>query len=73
MHTKLGFRADIKVPVKGDVYFDGIKAPENALFLIGVLEYDFTEQVVSGRLGMSGIWRKAFSVDFLGIGNIYLG
>lgn len=73
VNTKIGFRADIKVPVKGEVFFDGIKAPESALFLVGGLAYDFTEQVVSGILGMRGFWRKAFSIDFLGIGNIYLG
>lgn len=59
--------------MKGEVFFDGIKAPESALFLVGGLAYDFTEQVVSGILGMRGFWRKAFSMDFLGIGNIYLG
>ena len=72
-HIKMGFRADIKVPVNGEIYRDGIKAPNSELFLFGVLEYDFTEQQVAGKLGMRGIWRKAFFIPFLGIGNIYLG
>ncbi|XP_067053119.1 uncharacterized protein [Acropora muricata] len=72
-HIKMGFRADIKIPVNGDVYRDGIKAPNSELFLFGVLEYDFLEQQVAGKLGMRGIWRKAFFIPFLGIGNIFLG
>ena len=72
-HIKLGFRADIKIPVNGDIYRDGIRAPNSELFLFGVLEYDFQQQIVSGKLGMRGIWRKAFFIPFLGIGNIFLG
>ena len=72
-HIKIGFRADIKVPVNGDIYRDGIRAPNSELFLFGVLEYDFQEQVVGGKLGMRGIWRRAFFIPFLGIGNIFLG
>lgn len=72
-HIKMGFRADIKIPVNGDIYRDGIKAPNSELFLFGVLEYDFLQQVVAGKLGMRGIWRKAFAIPFLGIGNIFLG
>ena len=45
-HIRLGFRADLKIPVNGDIYRDGIRAPNSELFLFGVLEYDFTEQVV---------------------------
>ena len=69
----MGFRADIKVPVNGEIERDGIIAPSNELWLFGVLEYDFSEQQVAGKLGMRGIWRKAFFIPFLGIGNIYLG
>ena len=72
-HIKLGYRADIKVPVNGDIYRDGIRAPNSELFLFGVLEYDFTEQEVAGKLGMRGIWRRAYFIPFLGIGNIFLG
>ncbi|KAL9979352.1 hypothetical protein ACROYT_G017003 [Oculina patagonica] len=72
-HIKMGFRADIKVPVNGEIYRDGIRAPGSELFLFGVLEYDFLEQQVAGKLGMRGIWRKAYFIPFLGIGNIYLG
>lgn len=72
-HIKLGFRADIKVPVNGEVYRDGIIAPSNDLFLFGILEYDFLLQEVAGKLGMRGMWRKAFFIPFLSIGNIYLG
>ena len=69
----MGFRADIKVQVNGEIYRDGIRAPNSELFLFGVLEYDFSEQQVAGKLGMREIWRKAFFIPFLGIGNIYLG
>lgn len=72
-HIKLRFRADIKIPVNGDIYRDGIRAANSELFLFGVLEYDFQQQIVSGKLGMRGIWRKAFFIPFLGIGNIFLG
>ncbi|KAJ7381185.1 hypothetical protein OS493_004785 [Desmophyllum pertusum] len=72
-HIKLGFRADIKVPVNGEIERDGIIAPSNDLFLFGVLEYDFTEQVVSGKLGMRGMWRKAYWIPWLSLGNIFVG
>ncbi|XP_068704515.1 uncharacterized protein [Montipora foliosa] len=72
-HVKLGFRVDIKVPVNGDIIRDGIKAPSSELFLFGVLDYDFQKQEVGGKLGMRGIWRKAFFIPFLGFGNIFLG
>ncbi|XP_068704567.1 uncharacterized protein [Montipora foliosa] len=72
-HTKLGFRADIKVPVNGEIERDGIIAPGNELFLFGVLEYDFTEQQVAGKLGMRGIWRKAYTIPWLSLGNIFVG
>ena len=69
----MGFRVDVKIPVNGEIYRDGIKAPNNELFLFGVLEYDFTEQIVTGKLGMRGMWRKAFTIEWLSLGNIFLG
>ncbi|XP_020601762.1 uncharacterized protein LOC110040832 [Orbicella faveolata] len=72
-HTKLGFRADIKVPVNGEIERDGIIAPNSELWLFGVLEYDFTEQKVSGKLGMRGMWRKAYTIPWLALGNIFVG
>lgn len=72
-HTKLGFRADILVPVNGEIERDGIIAPGNDLYLFGVLEYDFTEQVVKGQLGMRGMWRKAYWIPWLSMGNIFVG
>ena len=70
---KLGFRADIKVPVNGEIERDGIIAPSNELWLFGVLEYDFTEQKVGGKLGMRGMWRKAYTIPWLSLGNIFVG
>ncbi|XP_048580608.1 uncharacterized protein LOC5507741 isoform X2 [Nematostella vectensis] len=72
-HVKLGFRADIKIPINGEIYRDGIKAPSNDLFLFGVLEYDFLQQQVAGKLGFRGMWRKAFWINWLSLGNIYFG
>ena len=70
----MGFRAEIKIPIKGEIVRDGIKAPEgNELYLFGVLEYDFLEQQASGKLGMRGIWRKAFWIPWLSMGNIFAG
>ena len=61
------------MPVEGEIYRDGIKVPNKELFLLGVLEYDFTKQQVTGKLGMRGMWRKAFTVSWLAFGNIFLG
>ncbi|KAL9979348.1 hypothetical protein ACROYT_G016999 [Oculina patagonica] len=72
-HIKIGFRADIKVPVNGEIERDGIIAPSNELWLFGVLEYDFTQQVVAGKLGMRGMWRKAYFIPWLSLGNIFVG
>ncbi|CAH3028156.1 unnamed protein product [Porites evermanni] len=72
-HTKMGFHAEIEVPVNGEIERDGIKAPGNELFLFGVLEYDFLEQEVAGKLGMRGMWRKAYWIDWLSMGDIFVG
>lgn len=72
-HIKLGFRADIKVPVNGEIERDGIIAPNNELFLFGVLEYDFLQTQVAGKLGMRGMWRKAYTIPWLSFGNIFVG
>ena len=69
----MGFWGEIKIPVNGEIERDGIKAPGNELYLFGVLEYDFTEQVVKGQLGMRGMWRKAYWIPWLSLGNIFLG
>ena len=69
----MGFHAEIEVPVNGEIERDGIKAPGNELFLFGVLEYDFLEQEVSGKLGMRVMWRKAYWIDWLSMGDIFVG
>ena len=71
--VKLGFRAEIKVPVNGEIERDGIIVPSNELWLVGALEYDFTKKQVSGKLVMRGMWRKAFTIPWLSLGNIFVG
>lgn len=61
------------MPVNGEIERDGIIAPNSELWLFGVLEYDFTEQQVSGKLGMRGMWRKAYTIPWLALGNIFVG
>lgn len=43
VNIKIGFCVDIKVLVKGEVFFDGIKVLESVFFLVGGLVYDFIE------------------------------
>ena len=69
----LGFRVDILVPVDGEIEVDGVMSSSSDLYLFGQLEYDFTEQKVAGELGMRGTWRKAFSIEWLALGNIFVG
>ena len=70
---KLGFLAEIKISVNGEIERDGIKAPSNDLHVFGNLEYEFLKQEINGKLGMRGMWRKAFGVKWLAIGNIFFG
>jgi len=70
---KLGFVAEVKIPVNGQIYRDGIVAPSNDLILGGGLEYNFMAQEVTGKLYFRGMWRKAFFIKWLSLGNIYLG
>ena len=72
-YTKLGFLIEIKVPVNGEIIRDGIQAPSNDIVVVGNLEYDFTTLDITGRLGMRGMWRKAFGIEWLAIGNIFFG
>ena len=59
--------------MNGEIERDGIIVPGNELWLFGVLEYDFTEQQVAGKLGMRGMWRKAYTIEWLSLGNIFVG
>ncbi|KAK3707599.1 hypothetical protein QZH41_017860, partial [Actinostola sp. cb2023] len=72
-HIKIGFKAEIKIPVNGKIYRDGIIAPSNDLILGGVIEYDFSKAEVSGKLYFKGMWRRAFFINWLALGNIVFG
>ncbi|KAK3701098.1 hypothetical protein QZH41_015878, partial [Actinostola sp. cb2023] len=72
-HIKIGFKAEIKIPVNGKIYRDGIIAPSNDLILGGVIEYDFSKSEVSGKLYFKGMWRRAFFINWLALGNIVFG
>ena len=71
--TKLGFVAEVKFPVNsGEIYSDGFKL-DNYLFLGGQITHKLGSSDVVGQLFMRGMWRKAFGVKWLAIGNINLG
>ena len=65
--------AEVKFPVKsGEIYSDGFKL-DNYLFLGGQITHKIGSTDVQGILYMRGMWRKAFGVKWLAIGNIILG
>ena len=65
--------AEVKFPVNsGEIYSDGFKL-DNYLFLGGQITHKLGSSDVEGTLYMRGMWRKAFGVKWLAIGNIILG
>ena len=47
--------------------------PAPAIHVGGKIEYDTLKVTIGGALYMRGMWRKAFGVKWLAIGNIVLG
>ena len=52
---------------------DGIKMPAPAIHVGGIIEYEIQKQVIGGALYMAGLWRQAFGLKWLAIGEIVLG
>ncbi len=74
-YFKLGFKVEVKIPVNKGIIVDrdGIKTPAPAIHVGGLIEYEIQKQVIGGALYMSGMWRQAFGVKWLAIGEIVLG
>ena len=71
--TKLGFAFEIKIPVnEGEIIVDGLKV-KNELRLGGQAKHTIGKSDIEGQLFMRGMWRKAFGVSWLAIGNINIG
>ena len=51
---------------------DGVKVP-GSLSFGGSVSYKIGTTKVTGSLYMKGLWRKAFGLKFLNLGNINLG
>ena len=70
MESKIGFAFEIKIPVNGgEIIVDGMKV-KNELRLGGQLKHQLGKNEIEGQLFMRGMWRKAFGVSWLAIGNI---
>ncbi|XP_074608868.1 uncharacterized protein LOC141863292 [Acropora palmata] len=68
----LGFTIELDVPVKGEVDDKGEKLPGSSLQLGGTLSVTAAAEIGT-TLYMKGMWRKAFGLSFLSIGNIEIG
>ena len=68
--TKVGFAFEIKIPINGgEIIVDGLVV-KNELRLGGQLKHTIGKTDIDGQLFMRGMWRKAFGVSWLAIGNI---
>ena len=71
--AQVGLTAEVKIPVKGgDIIVDGMRV-KSSLILGGKIEHKLGTNDVEGTLYMRGMWRKAFGVEWLALGNIMLG
>ena len=52
---------------------DGIKTPAPAINVGGIIEWEISANTIGGALYMSGLWREAFGLKWLAIGEIVLG
>ena len=75
MQVTLGFQVEVKIPVNKGIVVDrdGIKSPAQAIKVGGIIKYAFKDNTISGTLYMSGLWRQAFGLEWLAIGDILLG
>ena len=73
MESTLGFAFEIKIPInEGEIIVDGLVV-KNELRLGGQLKHKIGKVNIEGQLFMRGMWRKAFGVSWLAIGNINIG
>lgn len=72
MTPNVGFAVELDVPVKGEVYDKEEEVPSKSLQLGGKLFVTGAAEIGT-TLYMNGMWRKAFELSFLGIGNIQIG
>ena len=72
MTPNAGFEVELDVPVKGEVDDKGEELPSTSLQLGGKLFVTGAAEIGT-TLFMNGMWRKAFGLSFLGIGNIQIG
>lgn len=72
MTPNVGFAVELDVPVKGEVDDKGEEVPSTSLQLGGKLFVTGAVEIGT-TLYMNGMWRKAFGLSFLGIGNIQIG
>jgi len=68
----VGFAVELDVPVKGEVDDKEEELPGTSLQLGGKLFVTGAAEIGT-TLYMNGMWRKAFGLSFLGIGNIQIG
>lgn len=71
MTPNVGFAVELDVPVKGEVD-DKEEVPSKSLQLGGKLFVTGAAEIGT-TLYMNGMWRKAFGLSFLSIGNIQIG
>lgn len=72
MTPNVGFEVELDVPVKGEVDDKKEEEPSKSLQLGGKLFVTGAAEIGT-TLYMNGMWRKAFGLSFLGIGNIQIG
>ncbi|XP_022801157.1 uncharacterized protein LOC111338874 [Stylophora pistillata] len=68
----VGFAVELDVPVKGEVNDKGEEMPSTSLQLGGKLFVTGAAEIGT-TLYMNGMWRKAFGLSFLSIGNLQIG
>ena len=71
----LGFHVEVIIPVNKGIVVDrdGIESPAPAIKVGGIIQYGFKDNTISGTLYMNGLWRQAFGLKWLAIGDILLG
>ena len=68
----MGFAVELDVPVEGEVSDKEKEMPSTSLQLGGKLFVTGAAEIGT-TLYMNGMWKKAFGLSFLSIGNIQIG
>ena len=72
MVPNLGFAVELDVPVKGEVNDEQEEVPGSSLQFGGKLFVTGGAEI-GATLYMNGMWRKAFGLKYLSIGNLQIG